>query len=1217
MKDRPYRCGVMSLAMSESKWSPGDNLLPDERDLQRWTAGVIAAKNSAAEAACCASICKVLNQYLEQSTLLDPVLPEMIQLLSNAAIELRPKLRHRLFVVLYTVTKVRGAKYVTRILPHDPSTFRILGTLLCEAFPLSCSFSANWESHFFLLLWLSAAVLVPFPLSSIVPGSLLDALYDHGFHALQSTSKILDGAATFLAAFLTRKDTSVYLRRFFDACLRGKGTRGPVTGPAAAAALARIFKTGRRGELVLHVPALVAVLDQFVDENSTGGMKLKSKLSQRMALVFLKEHACNWRYERGSRLLFGTADAVVSSPAQASSFTACTVKESVGRSPDTCVGGSRNREDDEEGWIEPDEEEIVEQVVEILLRSLGHRDTVVRWSAAKGIGRIAGRLPVEHAEDVVEAVLDLFSSPAMARADSAWHGGCLAIAELARRGLVLPDTPHFSFLFQIVKRASAFDVRRGAHSVGAHVRDAACYIVWAVARAYTSEDVSSHAVSIWQTMIPTCLFDREVNCRRAASAALQECVGRFSRGAISEGIELVTLMDFFAIGDRAASYLIIAPKVASLSQGLYFDCILEELWAGKLMHWDDAVRSLASKSLAALASFDADMKLSKIVFPKLLQIVGERVDGLHRHGALLGLAELVNVLGPSLSQNDIDVLRAVPELMHRKGYFKGRLGDLTRSGVCRLIELCAKSDLPVYSTSGAGKAAAEEALFILEKTLGGNSDVNRGKSDQLAGISLSAYEHLCRGYVVKEEQWSAAICARVASGLLTSPLTELQRGYALAAGAMDPSFATRRLFAGLVETLASHADVEVRRNSALSLGKLWPHPDLQTTCLVVSALGAAMEDYAVDDRGDVGSWVREAAMAAFSSIFARLWTPAGLEDGGALDMLCCKGIDGLVTQSCERISRTRAVACKNIHVLCGISLWSRGDGDVAEAVGTRAKLADLGAVFGTAWDQVSGTSYLSADRAYMLHGDQLAGVACSLLNSKTLSHAALTGMIASCVGGVKVGKSEGWALASIYDHSNSISSRFESSDRLLAFGDSFLSIISFGDARLTVPAMQAFELLVRRGLYSTGMCLDFLLRAVTIIRGAWKGRLRDVKRVTAAIHLLSEVGSIRFADELDRRDGTVENAAPVRRRVMEALVVLLPGPVPRLRRVAAQSMYTVLAEQQALCGGGSDSQEALDVVADTPWELLEVPDARLIRNSLCKVLAVDAPKPPLRPPAQA
>ena len=73
----------------------------------------------------------------------------------------------------------------------------------------------------------------------------------------------------------------------------------------------------------------------------------------------------------------------------------------------------------------------------------------MRWSAAKGIGRITQRLPHELAEDVIDYLLELFQentliSPSTQKldlsavSDSTWHGASLAVAELARRGLLLP-----------------------------------------------------------------------------------------------------------------------------------------------------------------------------------------------------------------------------------------------------------------------------------------------------------------------------------------------------------------------------------------------------------------------------------------------------------------------------------------------------------------------------------------------------------------------------------------------------------------------------------------------------------------------------------------------------------------------------------------------------------------------------------------------------------
>jgi hypothetical protein len=64
-------------------------------------------------------------------------------------------------------------------------------------------------------------------------------------------------------------------------------------------------------------------------------------------------------------------------------------------------------------------------------------------------------------------------------------------------------------------------------SVGAHVRDAAAYVCWAFARAYTPEALGAAATQLAPALITMACYDREVNCRRAAAAAYQ--VGHLNR----------------------------------------------------------------------------------------------------------------------------------------------------------------------------------------------------------------------------------------------------------------------------------------------------------------------------------------------------------------------------------------------------------------------------------------------------------------------------------------------------------------------------------------------------------------------------------------------------------------------------------------------------------------------------------------------------------------
>jgi hypothetical protein len=142
--------------------------------------------------------------------------------------------------------------------------------------------------------------------------------------------------------------------------------------------------------------------------------------------------------------------------------------------------------------------------------------------------------------------------------DSSWHGGCLALAELCRRGLLLPE--RLAKYTPILEKALIYDINRGNHSIGAHVRDAACYVVWSFARAYSPDIMKPHVHMLSTQLVVESLFDREVNCRRAASATFQECVGR--QGNFPYGIQILTEADYFTLSNRVNAFLNISCFIA-------------------------------------------------------------------------------------------------------------------------------------------------------------------------------------------------------------------------------------------------------------------------------------------------------------------------------------------------------------------------------------------------------------------------------------------------------------------------------------------------------------------------------------------------------------------------------------------------------------------------------------------------------------------------------
>lgn len=561
--------------------------------------------------------CKTLDHYLELSTLLDPILnAHVITLcaLTTARLEFfianippTPDSPSHLAVelpcrALYGLIKVRGVKCVSPHLPHQVHNLRFLISALNAV--LSQVYSDSfWHVRYILLVWLAVAIRAPFPIHTILQDSVVSEVVTHSQAALSAPGRVAIAAAVFLARLLARRDTlSHRISLLHWAVTHSLQLSAPSdTRIAGLSLLAATFKLAHRDDLQPHVQPVLDALAALAEAPATKvESHLITKLSQRVALAFLPPRPAAWRYRRNTRVILSRPCGHVGPVLEA-----------------------------EEPFVSEQDAEALEAVIDQLLTALQHRDTVVRWSAAKGIGRITARLPLPLARDVIYSVLDLFTNHDESRADACCHGACLALAELARRGLLLPSDPHFGMVFTAVKKAASFDVRRGASSIGSHVRDAACYVVWAMARVYSKEDIAPFASSITDSMLPVALLDREVNCRRAASAALQECVGRLSENLFMDGIQLITTADYFSLGDRSAVYLKISPKVSTLASGAYFDCITKDLWSKKLVHWDRGIRALAAKALARFVLIDKDSVILRDIIPKLVNFATQKyVDAL-------------------------------------------------------------------------------------------------------------------------------------------------------------------------------------------------------------------------------------------------------------------------------------------------------------------------------------------------------------------------------------------------------------------------------------------------------------------------------------------------------------------------------------------------------------------------------------------------------------
>ncbi|EGD78176.1 hypothetical protein PTSG_09052 [Salpingoeca rosetta] len=658
---------------------------------------------TATPATLAAQIEDVLQEYQEQPQLLDANLEPMVSSLLGMIKDgkcVNSDHEDAIFRILYFFTKVRGYKTIMRCFSHE-ATDLILVLERIEA--EETTDHARWQHRYILLLWLALISLLPFDIAVFDEKKGGKTLPQRVLHIcttyLGSPDKGRDGAAQAAGRFFSRPDmVHTELEGFIEWCEHTLASTDDLDRDPAVVgvmtALPALFKFAQREAILPYADRILAVVHRhhLMTNANTLVRKLSTKLVQRVGMSHLPPRVASWRYQRGMRSLMSNLQQQQQQQQQQASSLA---------------GDDNNDDDDDVGHDDDDGEsgdgdddevdvpEAIEDVLDLLLTGLGDKDTIVRWSSAKGVGRITGRLPKHFADEVVESLQGLFTYH---EADTSWHGGCLALAELARRGLLLPA--RLTQVVPVVVRALGYDVLRGACSVGTHVRDAACYVCWAFARAYAPEVLQPHVHVLASNLLVTAVFDRENNVRRAASAALQENVGRL--GTIPHGIDIVTTADYFAVGNRKNAYLDVAVQVAQHDE--YKQPLVNHLAQVKLSHWDEDVRQLAADAIVKLsphARAHVVDAFTSTVLPNTLSI-----DLNTRQGAVFGVGACMLGLSPPAPTWD------ETDLAHRTAYVASQHAAFTSTfqpiHVARVQSLLSDLESAKY-THGLGGALVRKA----------------------------------------------------------------------------------------------------------------------------------------------------------------------------------------------------------------------------------------------------------------------------------------------------------------------------------------------------------------------------------------------------------------------------------------------------------------------------------------------------------------------------
>lgn len=99
-------------------------------------------------------------------------------------------------------------------------------------------------------------------------------------------------------------------------------------------------------------------------------------------------------------------------------------------------------------------------------------------------------------------------------------------------------------------------------------------MLWAAAH-YGAASPALTAPSTLQALVLLALTDRAVNTRRAAGAVLQEIVGRRGAERVPQGLALLGLLNYAALGNAQWAFAALVPRVAALEA--YGSCVLERM----------------------------------------------------------------------------------------------------------------------------------------------------------------------------------------------------------------------------------------------------------------------------------------------------------------------------------------------------------------------------------------------------------------------------------------------------------------------------------------------------------------------------------------------------------------------------------------------------------------------------------------------------------------
>ncbi|NWW38176.1 TBCD protein, partial [Panurus biarmicus] len=708
----------------------------------------------------------------------------------------------------------------------------------------------------------------------------------------------------------------------------------------------------------------------------------------------------------------------------------------------------------------------------------------------------------------------------------------------------------------VMLKALTYDEKRGACSVGSNVRDAACYVCWAFARAYEPAELIPFISHISSALVIAAVFDRDVNCRRAASAAFQENVGR--QGTFPHGIDILTAADYFAVGNRVNCYLTISVYIAGFPE--YTQPMIDHLVNMKINHWDSVIRELATKALHNITP-QAPEYMANVVLPRLLPLsVG---SDLHtRHGAILACAEITHALCKLARENNRSVTYYFSEksLEGLKQIHQEVCSQ--HKSVCTLIEKLSLSKMPFR-----GDPIIGGWQWLINDSLRHLTLVSSAARQYIKECAVSALAALCNEFYTNER---GEADPALQDELVTQYVSELQNaeemircGFSRALGAL-PRFLLKGRLQQVLEglkrvTIISPEDVsfaESRRDALIAIAKVCQTVGVkgdgsqqEYVCRdnvdqIYATLLTGVTDYTTDSRGDVGGWVREAAMSSLMEVTLLLVQ----NEAELINATICKQIMcWLAQQSAEKIDKFRAHAGSVFLTLLHF------DHPPVPHIPHREELERIF----PRWEKET-LNWNAASEAFPR--------ITQLLGLPAYQYHVLLGLSVS-VGGLTETTLR-YSAQSLFDYMKKIQSE---PGALEGFCGTLLRVFedNLRNDRVSVPLLTMLDQMLANGCFDMFTEQDnhpFPVKLFTLCKEEIR-RSKDIRKLRSSIGVFC--GLIQFQGDM-------------REKVFFQLFLLLCHPFPIIRKTTASQLYEMLLTYGDV-GDPAIVEQAMAILSDTNW----------------------------------